>query len=80
MIDAAKLSRRLAWVASALLLAGCTPQDTAETDSSTLPSQQRSFLGTGPALATGPNYVRDSVSVGPRQTDAFGNGVLPRAP
>lgn len=44
--------------------------------------QQRSYLDPGPGAprSAGPNYVRANQSNGPRQTDFFGNDVLPQNP
>ncbi|HEV7257875.1 MAG TPA: hypothetical protein VGN82_08840 [Bosea sp. (in: a-proteobacteria)] len=43
---------------------------------------QRSYLDPGPVAPStgGPNYVRANQSSGPRQTDFFGNDVLPQTP
>jgi hypothetical protein len=43
---------------------------------------QRSYLDPGPGApgGGGPNYVRANQTSGPRQTDFFGNDVLPQTP
>jgi hypothetical protein len=44
--------------------------------------QQRSYLDPGPRAprSGSPNYVRANQSTGPRQTDFFGNDILPQNP
>jgi hypothetical protein len=71
--------------AAALGFSGCTSQEPPRSDGVTVASPQeprRSYLDPGPAptRSGGPNYVRDNRSNGPRQTDAFGNDVLPQVP
>jgi hypothetical protein len=80
-----KTSRMLASVLFCLPLVGCT--STTEQSSSSAPiamplPSQRSYLDPGPSApgGGGPNYVRANQTSGPRQTDFFGNDVLPQNP
>lgn len=68
-------------------LGACTPREpVASSEPVAMPSvsnvpPQRSYLDPGPAPGRGgPNYIRDNLSNGPRQTDSFGNDLLTRAP
>lgn len=85
MIATRSLSRRMLCALPVLALTGCMPQQSAQMEPvivTSAPPPQRSYLDAGPVPAAGggPNYVRDSLSTGARQTDAFGTGVLPRTP
>lgn len=64
-------------------LAACTTQEAAREPAAPATTiatpQQRSYLDPGPAPARlgGPSYMRDNLTSSPRQTDSFGNDVLP---
>jgi hypothetical protein len=86
LIDAIRRSRRLFYLSGVLMAAACTTQEAPEPITSTTvqgaPLPQRSYLDAGPAPLSGgrPNYVRDNLTSSTRQTDFFGNDVLPRTP
>lgn len=75
--------RILALALAATTLAACTTQEEARqpvAPAATVSSApQRSYLDPGPAPARqgGAGYVRDNLTSSPRQTDGFGNAVLP---
>jgi hypothetical protein len=81
---------RAALVVSSLILltsiAGCTPREefaspAVVSTAATRASAERSYLDVGPAPGRGgPAYLQANTASGPRQTDFFGNDVLPRAP
>lgn len=67
-------------------IAACTPREeppptyvAPSATTRTLP--ERSYLDPGPAQSTGgPRYLDSSVTSAPRQTDSFGNDLIPRIP
>ena len=75
----------LALLAFACGLAACTTQEAASPQAmpvtvTSLPPQ-RSYLDAGPMPSTGgANYTRPGAGGFARQTDAFGNDVVPRIP
>lgn len=81
---------RAALVASSLILltsiAGCTPREefaapSVVSTAAPRTTAERSYLDVGPAPSRGgPAYIQANTTGGPRQTDFFGNDVLPRAP
>jgi hypothetical protein len=81
---------RIVSIALLLAAAGCTPREEvapsyatptyAPQGTSGLPPE-RSYLDPGPAPSRGgPNYLRENAASPPRQTDMFGNDVVPRIP
>lgn len=71
----------------AFVLGACTTQDAASPPPETQrivtsTPTQRSYLDAGPAPARGggPNYVQAGQNSFARQTDSFGNDVVPRSP
>jgi hypothetical protein len=64
-------------------MSGCTTQEEARQSVAPIATAsnapQRSYLDPGPAPARqgGPGYIRDNLTSSPRQTDGFGNDVLP---
>ncbi len=76
-------------VSAALLIAaaaGCTTREEPAPayippSASTRVPPERSYLDPGPLPGRGgPGYVRDNLTSTPRQTDSFGNDLLPRSP
>ncbi|WP_139219297.1 hypothetical protein [Bosea sp. CRIB-10] len=66
-------------------LVGCTTSAQQPPSTTTVAPpqpQQRSYLDTGPSPARtgGPSYIRANQNSATRQTDFFGNDVLPRMP
>lgn len=86
MIDTRiRFAASLALLMPAALLGACTTQEAAQPEpqiSVTSVPPQRSYLDPGPAPASsgGPNYVRAGENSFSRQTDFFGNDVVPRIP
>jgi hypothetical protein len=86
MTNAMKLSRLSAAMLCCWPLIACTtsnePPPTASAPVAMPLPAQRSYLDPGPGVPSGggPNYVRANQSSGPRQTDFFGNDVLPQTP
>jgi len=75
----------LALMIPAAAIGACTPQEaaTAPEPQLTISStpQQRSYLDAGPAPSRGaPSYVQAGMNSFARQTDAFGNDLVPRIP
>lgn len=86
MKNAMKLSRLPAAMLCCWPLIACTSSSEPPLASSAPVSMpvpaQRSYLDPGPGApgGGGPNYVRANQTSGPRQTDFFGNDVLPQTP
>lgn len=75
----------LALLVLACGLGACTTQDVASSSAApiavTSTPPQRSYLDAGPVPSTGgANYTRPGVGSPARQTDFFGNDVVPRTP
>ena len=86
MTNAMKLCRLPAAMLCCAVLAACNTSSEPPVASSApiampLPAQ-RSYLDPGPSAPSrgGANYVRANQTSGPRQTDFFGNDVLPQTP
>ena len=86
MTDMIRLSSCAAWLSLALMAAGCTTQQASDPSTSVTVQgaipPQRSYLDAGPVQQGGgrPNYVRANQTSATRQTDFFGNSVLPQVP